>query len=470
MFDFLPWMDEVHIVELGRLFLCGGDPSSIVLNQDGVQALPVAYICPLLQECAFRLFGQIGVRISPFVGLVFLWFSFRKWLLSSYAWKRPLTELVALLLPTCPLVFQSAALARPDSWALAFTFAALAVLGRPGTNRSVLRLSLGAFLAVLSVFAWPSSLVSALVYPVFCFDSKRRRAFGIFCLAAILSATILALPLIPKAELYYVAFQHHAKDTVSTSYTLRGLCEPFARELARSPLLAVIGSVGVVVWIVRRRYMALVAAVFGFALCVKTGLYALRLLYMTPVFMLLCADAVDFLVLRHPRLTRWFVLITVVYGFVSGPVGNLCLKHATLPAGLKENLSKTVGVGPKAVLAPDFATYYIGRELGWRQLGFGNFGCAGDAAFVGKIAERSEAVVLCDWDPYEVTQRSWTPYGLVCRYFLEKAREESDRPEADKSWPARFGSQFRGGWQTHVSPDGFSVTNRFGQIRVLTRK
>jgi len=470
MFDYLPWMDEVHIVEMGRMFLCGGDSDTLLLNPSGVVSVPLCYVGPLIQECAFRLFGQIGVRVSPFAGLVLMWFCFRKWLFSAYAWRRSVVELMALLLLTCPLVFQSAAVARADTWALAFTFASLAVLGKPCDGRSVFRLSFGAFLAVLSVFAWPSSILSAAVYPAFCFDLKRGRQFAVFCLAGILSAGLLALPLLPKIDLFLSAFSFHAQNEVPPVLSLVAICEPFAREIARSPFLPVLGCVGLFAWLRERRPIAFLALLFGLAVAVKTGLYAFRLVYLTPLFMFICADAVDYLVKNRMRLVLWTLAFLVAYGIVAGPVGAVLLDHSTLPVGLKENLEESVGSGPRVVFAPDFATYYIGRELGWRQLGFGFQRDASDKRLVRQIEERAEAVVRCDWDPYETTQRSITPYGLFSRYVLEKAREEAGKPFGEKSWPARFGSQFAGGWRVPVELGGYAITNRIGMIRVLKRK
>jgi len=469
MFDYLPWMDEVHIVEMGRMFLCGGDVDSLLINRSGVTMLTISYVCPLIQECAYRLFGQIGVRVSPFVGLALMWFSFRKWLLAAFDWRRPTVELVALLLLTNPLVFQSAALARPDAWALAFTFSSLAVLGRPDERRSVLRLSSGAFLAVLSVFAWPSSILSAAVYPVFCFDFKRGREFAVFCLAALFSAGVLAVPLLPKIDLFLAAFMLHTRYSAPAALSLAGVCEPIAREIARSPLLAVIGGVGLYAWTCERRFMAALALLWGFVVGARSNLYAFRLVYLTPVFMLLCADGVDYAVKKRYSLAKWALIVSVAFGVVAGPVGAILLSHSTLPVGLKDGLAKTVGTGSRIVLAPDFATYYIGRELGWRQLGFGYPRDVSDKRLVRQMADRAEAVVQCDWDPYETTQRSFTPYGLFCRYVLEKSREEADKPYGEKSWPARFGSHFSGGWHLPVELDGFPVTNRIGMIRVLKR-
>ena len=67
----LPWMDEVHIVEMGRLFIDGDDASGSILTQaDGAVVPPIYYIGPCLQELSFRLFGFGGVRLSPMLGLV----------------------------------------------------------------------------------------------------------------------------------------------------------------------------------------------------------------------------------------------------------------------------------------------------------------------------------------------------------------------------------------------------------------
>ena len=69
MTDLIPWLDETYIVEMGRLFLCGGDADSILLGRGQSALLPLCYVGPLAHELAFRLCGQVGVRLLPFFAL-----------------------------------------------------------------------------------------------------------------------------------------------------------------------------------------------------------------------------------------------------------------------------------------------------------------------------------------------------------------------------------------------------------------
>ena len=80
MLDLIPWLDETYIVEMGRLFLTDGDACSTLLGRSDVTLKPLYYIGPMVQELAFRCFGQSGVRISPFIGLVVSYLGFRSWL------------------------------------------------------------------------------------------------------------------------------------------------------------------------------------------------------------------------------------------------------------------------------------------------------------------------------------------------------------------------------------------------------
>lgn len=456
MLDIIPWFDETYLVEMGRLFLCGGDADSILLSRSGVIMMPLNYICPLIQECAFRLFGEMGVRISPFIGWILGWLCLRRY-----------NKVAGLFFLTSPLIFQSAILARPDTWALLFSCGALAVLGKPDAPRGKGRIFFGSFLAVLSVFAWPSSIMTGLMYPAFCFNTERKREFLFFCLGALVSAALLVLPLLPHLNMAIAAFSQHSQDTAPRAASVLETLVTLAKEFARSPFVFSIGLIGLVVWMRQRRFVAILALCFGLAVGIKTSMYVFRIIYLVPLWMLLCADAVAAIGRVRPRLAHAMIGVAITYGIISGPIGYSIIGHPTLPPGLKENLAHTIGTGPKVVFAPDFATYYIGRELGWRQLGFADPSNASDSEWVNSICRRADAAVLREWDPYETTQHSCTPYGLFCKYVLYRARQEKDIPEASKSWFARFGSKFTGGWHAPIKLEGFTEVGRFGMIRVL---
>ena len=136
MTDLIPWLDETYIVEMGRLFLCGGDADSILLGRGQSALLPLCYVGPLAHELAFRLCGQVGVRLLPFFALGAAALAFHSWLRRSRRLPRQECALLALSVAFSPLLYQSALLTRADCLALFFLFA----------SRCFLRLFSSAFL------------------------------------------------------------------------------------------------------------------------------------------------------------------------------------------------------------------------------------------------------------------------------------------------------------------------------------
>jgi len=466
MFDLIPWLDETFIVEVGRLFLCGGDPNSIVLTKDGTSLLTPYYVGPCIQEISFRLLGALGPHLSPFVGLGILWLCFRSWLRQTNALPKLETELVALLALTAPLFFQSAILARPDTWPVASACAALAILGPASAKKSVARLFFGAFFAVLAPFIWPTAIVLCFLYPAVCFCRKQKRDFIAFCGFAGISAIIIGTPLFTKLPLFLRSFGQHCPTMIPLMDSLVA----FAKEIARAPFLAILTLVGGVLMLRKRQWAFLFAFLFALAVCFKTNLYAFRIIYLMPFFLIMCAEATSSLLPDHQKGTRTFLYVSIAYGILTGPIGHQFLSYPTLPKTLKADLAEIVGTGPIRVFAPDHATYYIGRELGWRQLGFFDPTDCNDKDALKRVLDRSDAVVLRDFDPYTPFQQNCTPYGLFCKYVLDSAKKEAELPPEQKSRAAKFGSKFSFAWHAPLDLSDFTEVRKIDMIRVFLRK
>ena len=472
MLDLIPWLDETYIVEMGRLFLEGGcSPESTLLGLNESALRPLYYVGPLLQELAFRCFGIMGVRITPYVGLAAAYLCFRKRLRGDNDNKlcRPAQELVALSLLTSPILFQSVLLSRIDSWAIASVFAALAILGAPNKSKDKVILFAGSFFAVLSLFIWPTSAVLLPAYPVFSFSKERPWELLWFCLFAMVSLFLFTLPVVGDIYVFLLSFSRHYSEVTSPATSFSGVMLPIAREIARSPFIALLFCIGVVVWLRCRRIFTIAAFVVSFSVCTLTGLYTFRVVYLLPFIFFAGIDAVKALWTKCPRLVIGYLAATVVYGVLTGPVGHFGLSYPTLPKDIKETLSREIGTGPIRVFSPDHATYYIGRELGWKQIGFARPNELDNADVLARVTRDCDAAVLRDFDPYVPFQQSCTPYGLFCRYVLAKAREEKGVLQDQKSWAARFGGQFSFSWHAPLRLEGFKEVARSGMIRVFKR-
>lgn len=467
MLDLIPFYDEVCIVEYGRQFLTGGTPDSIIQLVDGPSNQTMTYVGCCLQEILFRLFGQTGVRISPFVGLAALWFCFRTWLRKTSSLSRPAREALALVAAFLPIFFQSAILTRVDSWSVASIFAALAILGKPDKPRQTFKLASASFFAALSVFIWPTCAMLAPIYPAFCFDLNRKREFLLFCLFGIASVAVLLLPALPILVQALDFTSSYLANRTSHVFSFADIAFNLARETARDPLTMAFAAFGFLVWIKKARYMAILAFLSAVIAAETSSLYTFRFVYLMPYALLMCIDAAEALERAKPRLNATCLWLLVAYGVLTGPVGHLITPHKRLPDNLKEKLAQIVGTGSKRIYAPDYAAYYIGRELGWRQFAYHDNLANGRPAVLRNELEKADAIVLRDWDPYETIQQSCTPYGFLCHYMLNAARREKGSP--NKSFAARYGEQFANPWRQPFDLSGFHEVSTLGPIKVFLR-
>ena len=469
MTDLIPWLDETYIVEMGRLFLCGGDADSILLGRGQSALLPLCYVAPLAHELAFRLCGQVGVRLLPFFALGAAALAFHSWLRRSRRLPRQECALLALSVAFSPLLYQSALLTRADCLALFFLFASWRFLATGLARDSVRDFALAGALAALSALTWPTAFLFGATHLVLLAESRRWRPALFFSAAALAALAALMIPAIGALPAVLHSFARHYSEVTSPAGGFLDVAIPLAKEISRSPFLASLSLVGLATWARRRKWTALTAFAIAFATASLAGLYTFRIVYLVPFFCLASVEAAEACRDRFPRLLRNFLWLTVAYGVLTGPVGHLVLDYPRLPPNVKAFLAETVGTGPIRVFAPDHAAYYVGRELGWRQRGFARPSDMEDREALARVLDGCEAAVLRDFDPYATFQQSCTPYGLFSKYVLRRAREEKDLPAERKSPLARFGSRFSFAWHAPVELDGFREVARDGMIRVFRR-
>ena len=159
MFNFLPWMDEVHIVEMGKNFLSPESSfgESILLQANGQPFIPPYYIGPVIQEVLFRCFGEAGTRLSPIIGLILSTIALMWFMKSCGRYSRMCIIITSALTVSLPLFVQSTRLVRIDTWIFFLCFLTCALLSKRRYNSA-------AVVAAISPFVWPSAI---MLFPLY---------------------------------------------------------------------------------------------------------------------------------------------------------------------------------------------------------------------------------------------------------------------------------------------------------------
>lgn len=456
--DLIPWLDETYIVEMGRLFLLGGDSQSILLGEGSVSLLPLCYLGPLLQEVLFRLGGMTAVRIGPFFGLAALAFSVWRYLKSAVKVPRQIVVSLTMAAFFAPIVFQSALLTRVDAWALASAFAGLNALSRAeeSPNRKRLYLALAAFWAAVSVFVWPTAFLFAPLFVALGLRGRKFRDFLVFCGFAAMFALLLLLPICARLPAFVAGFVRHYREVASVTVSPMTIIVELGREVARDPLTALLCAWGVWLWMRERRYGRLLAFIASFLVAAVAGLYTFRLVYLWPFAFLASVASVEHIARKYPKRAYALAVVWAAYAVLTGPIGHFAQKHSVLPKNAKEVLAERIGKGPIVVFAPDHAAYYIGRELGWTQLGFANPALCDRPEVLHPVLDRCDWVILREFDSEEPFQKSFTPYGWLCHYVQAKAKRE--------------GHEISFAWHGPFDLTEFEETPRLGCLRIFRRR
>jgi len=455
---FAPWMDEAHIVEMGRLTF-GTATESILATADGSFFTPLYYLGPCLHEWAFRLAGPFGTRLLPMLALILAAALFRIWLRLRWRASEMSSLLLALVVLTMPLFVQSTRLVRVDMAVMALTFGVLLLLDVPHAAGNRVRIGLAAALSAISPFLWPSAV---LLLPLFAASllirarEERRplRSFAgdllLFAAVFLVTALLALLPIREKIVAMLNAFGTYfgsigANTAVSqgTGFSvvglLRGLTVQAVKETLRAPFFAVLLPVGLLLAI-RAHKVLLTAFFLGFLAALATGLHTFRNIYLFPYLILFFCLACRRLEERFPRLTRGFLAAAIAYGLVTGPLAyamtdslNTARQSARTAAW-----EKTIGPGSHKVLTLDYSAYYAARQRGWRLMAYPmpaqteNDPC--------RLLDDSSFVIVPETDRYRAIEESYTFYGLMRNLALRQARIE--RENTEKSPLARIGEAF----------------------------
>ena len=465
----LPWMDEVHIVEMGRIFLDGDGPTGSILTQrDGAVVPPIYYIGPCLQELCFRVFGFGGVRLSPMLGLLIAAMLFHTWLRKSRGMSRYDASLLSVMFLALPLFAQSTRQVRVDTWVLACAFAILALVDMPDTSPTGnghdrnIRMATAGFLTALSPFIWPSAIFLIPLY-LWMYTTGVRQAnitrkivvkdIVVATTSALVAGFLFMIPVFPilqktlAALCYYFNTYggHHldgGKPIASTmADILSGPAVLAVKEFLRAPFASTLFAISLVTAL--PRHWTLPALFIVVLLCgIASGLHTYRFIYILPY--LIAMAALFIAESKQHTSIRILLYAAAIYGmttsFAAYGVAAMFHSKARDMEAFRGELERTVGKGPLKVYTGSYETYYVGRELGWTQLAYSDPGTYADDGKRANLICQADAALEPHPSPFTAVEETYTLLGVLREITLNAARKEAS--QTDKSLLAKIGTTF----------------------------
>lgn len=446
MLGFLPWMDEVHIVEMGRNFLSSGSSfgESILLQPNGLPAIPPYYIGPTLQELLFMCFGQTGTRLSPIIGLILAAVAFGWFMKSCGRYSRMSIIATSILAVTLPLFVQSTRLVRIDTIVFFFSFLACGLLAKR-------KYKTAAIIAAATPFIWPTAV---MLFPMFLLVHIENHESHKKLIAPVLIAIGVSITLLlPLIHIYAIAagslsqyFATYGGGSPSDGcfgivQRLKALPVPIVKETLRAPFFFIIAYAGILLSFSKRMAMFSlfsIAVIIGIA----TGMHTFRYVYLMPYFLLFAADAIEHFSRRNILTTRAISGLAIAYGVICGPIA-YAIADLTYPAyDIDRKTAKMFADIPRGTwaLTNGYSTYYSLRKLGILQTSFPDNNSGGSEAINSAIIDKCEFAILESEDKYAAIEESYTLYAFIRNLCLEAARRESLSTE--KSMLAKIGEAF----------------------------
>ena len=446
MFNFLPWMDEVHIIEMGRNFL-SPEPSfaeSILLQANGEPFIPLYYVGPGLQELIFRYFGEAGTRLSPIIGLVLSAIALLWFMKSCGRYSRTCIVMTSALAVSLPLFAQSTRLVRIDTWVFFLCFLTCGLLAK----RKYISASV---VAAATPFIWPSAIMLFPIYLMVHIENKvpaKRLIYPI--LIAVGTTAIMLIPLIHVFSVATSSLSQYfalcgggspSGGSLDIIHRINNLPIPVIKETLRAPFFLFVAYAGMAVSLFKRKtllVMFTIALIVGLA----TGMHTFRYIYLMPYFLLFAADAIDCPSGVARTLARTTAYAAIAYGIICGPIAYM-VADIRNPAheidGKAASILRDVPSG-KTVLTNGYSTYYSLRKLGIRQISLPEDNKAIQDDVVAALLMKCDFALLESGDRYAPIEESYTLYGLLRNFCLKAAKSERDIEE--KSIPARIGEAF----------------------------
>lgn len=459
----LPWLDDVHLVEMGRNFIDGDSvQASFLTERTGLFAKHFYYLGSVIQESAYWLFGFPAPRVFAILAFLLASILCRYWLLHRGEDEKT-ARLFSLLFLVQPVVVQSSR-TRLDAWAFVFCFSILLLIttakNLTGRARQFRFFGLG-FLATGSLFVWPTALVMFFVYLYEVLRLKKQvnmesRAFlrlvGLALCGGLLGLCFFLIPVVGHLMQSVLSLKSHVVAAVNVasvipipfSEKLYGVANCFLREFLRDPLFMFFIVVGLIASFRDRYRMVCFSLAVGILLI--SGLYIFRLLYLMPFLLLFVLSGVSWLRARCPKYTTVFFLMMLFYQILCGFVGPFIVSFALVGRShqqLVQKLKAVVGGRGVNVYSQTFQTYYVGKDLGWNHARYflGEY-ILNDSANASLL---SKADVIIDAKPQRLffaNEEGFTIYHLMRDYAIYCARCEAEIQY--KSFFSRLGTAFAG--------------------------
>ncbi|MCQ2390463.1 MAG: hypothetical protein MJ240_03470 [Kiritimatiellae bacterium] len=451
---FTPWMDEVHIVEMGRLAV-GSCTESILISPNGMSSAPLYYLGPMCHELAFRMGGVYAVRILPALALCLTAIFFHLWIVRSRRFPEGLALVFSFVVLTLPIFVQSVRMVRVDMAVMAICFLILFLIDRPHDQRSRLRLVGASLLAASSPFLWPSAVMLFPLYWAIWFSRLRdaRRSLpdygidiGVGGLVALLTVSVFLIPVRDQIPRMLDAFNAYFSGAgasspvgngagVSCLEMIRGMVVLAVKESTRAPFFVLVLPVGFVC-ILRRAPLIFGAYLVALGMGVLTGLHTFRNIFLFPYLLFFFCEAIVWILPRWPSCVRWYLIGAVGYGFLLGPVAYAFWSRPERP--IESSACSMLPAGTR-VVSLDYAAYYLGRQNHWHLMAYPRPSqIVEDPAH---LLRECQAVVLppiCDH--YCAIEESYTLYGGLRSLCLSAARY--DAAQGKRSFLGQIGEAF----------------------------
>lgn len=299
------FMDEIWLIEWGRVLLDPTTSYSMYMFADGSSLKIVAWFGPILSELLFRLTGSVAafriVNILAMLAVVAAIFHLAR----SHRLSRGLALLLSAAVLLDPTLAQSVVLGRPDALALLFAIGGMlaadsggarVLSGRPGW----ILVAAGYAACVFALSVWISAvLLGPLVAAHWLWNWARlQRRVGATrkVVAAFLVVPLLvALATIDIAHIWAVR-QAHAANPIFTAWTSWDMARSIPALLAVSLFLVLPGLVALM--LIRPRWVALMLLA-GVCLTFASGFYPFRV----PYLLMYCTAATALLIAqcRNPQ-------------------------------------------------------------------------------------------------------------------------------------------------------------------------
>lgn len=380
------WMDEVHIVEYGRLFFEPSTSWSIHWHGDH-PVMPWYVVGAAAEELLARLSAPscLGTRVLGTAGALLSATMLALWL------KQRAVQPIAAAMLAFVYAFEPPFVAayrggRLDGWSQCCAFSACYLLSTYRARADSWRLWAAGGLTAWGFFVWPSisfllPLMLLELVPVLRSGRRLQYANGLrFGLAAALVTALVSVVVIWQVP--------RVLGDIGRQLAIAGMTPAAARESFDAKLLLLLKLLFgytplhllLIAYALRhaRSYLPLLLMLVPLGLILSSLLYTNRVMYLVPYLLVFCSEAFPPRTGARPWLVRgqplglWLIAATLLSS-ASISVG-LRSVNAWLQRGERDesNVYRAAAevpalTGPICIQPMEF--YFIGRSLGWRMFG-----------------------------------------------------------------------------------------------------